>query len=315
MSKLATPIELSILVISYNTRDITLECLESVCRYPPSVSHEVIVVDNASQDGSAEAVAAQFPQMTLMASKDNLGFGGGNNLAAERARGRRLLLLNPDTIVFETTFDEVWNFAERQPHRGIWGGRTLHRDGSLNPPSCWRDISIWSLFASAVGLQHLFPSSRVFSWETYGGWKRDTERDVDIVAGCFLLIDSDLWRRLAGFDRTFFMYAEEADLCIRARALGARPAITPAAELIHLGGASTESRTEALIKVMKGRVTLLRKHWSPLRFKAGQALMLIWAFLRLHLSRFRPGRHDVPATSREKWRQVWDRRSDWLSGY
>jgi N-acetylglucosaminyl-diphospho-decaprenol L-rhamnosyltransferase len=307
--------ELSILVVSYNTRAITLEALESLYRHPPSVPYEVIVVDNASTDGSADAIAAAFPQAKLVASRDNLGFGGGNNLAAEHATGRRLLLLNPDTIVFERTFDGVWDFAEREPYRGIWGGRTVHRDGSLNPPSCWRDISLWGLFTTASGLQHAFPNNNLIAWENYGTWQRDSEREVDIVCGCFLLIDTALWRELNGFDPLFFMYAEEADLCMRARKLGARPAITPNATLVHLGGASTSSRTEALIRVQRARITLMRKHWSRPRFLIGRALIAYWSWSRRHLSRFKAGRFDAGADPREKWTSIWNRRAEWLNGY
>lgn len=315
MSKQSPPVELSIVIISYNTREITLECLDSVYRHPPSVPYEVIVLDNASPDGSAQAIAEHFPQAQLIASTENLGFGAGNNLAVKQATGRRTLLLNPDTIVFERTFDAVWDFAERQPERGIWGGQTLFPDGRLNPPSCWRDITLWSLFSSAIGLQHAFPNNRLCSWENYGGWQRDTEQDVDIVAGCFLLIDTGLWRRLGGFDDNFFMYAEEADLCMRARALGARPAITPNAKLVHLGGASTESRTEALMRVQRARLTLLRKHWSRGKFLIGRALVAYWAWSRRHLSRFKKGRFDGTADPREKWAVIWARRAEWINGY
>nr|WP_302477349.1 glycosyltransferase family 2 protein [Sphingomonas sp. ID1715] len=306
---------MSILVVSYNTRQITLECLDSLYRHPPSVPYEVIVVDNASKDGSAEAIAAAFPQATLVASAENLGFGGGNNLAARSAKGRRLLLLNPDTIVFERTFDAVWDYAEREPFRGIWGGRTLHKDGSLNPPSCWREISLWGLFTTSSGLQHLFPSNPLVSWEDYGGWQRDREREVDIVAGCFLLIDTPLWEQLGGFDSRFFMYAEESDLCMRAKRLGARPGITPDAALVHLGGASTSSRTNALMNVQRARLTLMRKHWSPLRFALGRALIAYWAWSRKHLSRFKSGRFDGEGNSQEKWAMIWNKRSEWLNGY
>ena len=315
MPDAVSPVDLSILVVSYNTRAITLECLESLYRHPPSVRYEVIVVDNDSRDGSAEAIAAAFPQARLIAAKENLGFGGGNNLAAQYASGRRLLLLNPDTIVFERTFDAVWEFAEREPLRGIWGGRTLHKDGSLNPPSCWRDLSLWGLATQAVGLQHFFPENEFISWEDYGGWQRDRERAVDIVAGCFLLIDTELWQRLGGFDRAFFMYAEETDLCIRARKLGARPAITPEARLVHLGGASTSSRVEALMRVQRARITLIRKHWSRPRFLMGRALIAYWAWSRRHLSRFKSGRFDHGSDAHEKWTTIWNRRKEWINGY
>jgi len=306
---------LSILIVNYSTRETTLECLASLFAHPPSVAYEVILLDNASSDGSVEAIRVAYPQVKLIAHGDNSGFAGGNNIAAAQATGERLLLLNPDTLLFAGSLDALWDFAERTPARRIWGGRTLFGDHRLNPTSCWAEISLWSLFCSAFGLIWLFPRSTLFNPEAYGGWLRDSERDVDIVTGCFLMIDHALWQQLRGFDPAFFMYAEEADLCIRARAAGARPGISPAAEIIHLGGASETSQTEKMIKIMRGRVTLMRKHWSPTTLAVGLMLCRIWALLRLIGSRFTSGPRDVPGTSVEKWQTIWRRRAEWLAGY
>lgn len=305
-------VDLSILIVSYNTRQVTLDCLRSVYAHPPRVPFEVILLDNASPDGSAEAIATAFPQVRLIASEENTGFAGGNNIAAAEAGGRRLLLLNPDTVVFENSLQALWDFAEQRPDRGIWGGRTLFEDGSLNPTSCWGRITPWSLFCSAAGLTYLFPDSPLFSPERYGGWQRDSEREVDIVTGCFLMIDRDLWERLGGFDRTFFMYAEEADLCLRAAKLGYRPAITPQAEIVHLGGRSEASPIEKTIKITRGRVTLIRKHWPAWQRELGLALFRAWALSRAigsHVARDRRG------GSSDKWKTIWRRRAEWLRGY
>jgi N-acetylglucosaminyl-diphospho-decaprenol L-rhamnosyltransferase len=308
-------IELSIIIVSYNSRAITLECLASLYALPPTVSYEVIILDNASSDGSATAISTAFPQAQLIEHPDNVGFAQGNNLAAQHARGRRILLLNPDTIVLANSFAGLWKFAERSPERGIWGGRTLFADMSLNPTSCWHRITLWSLLCSATGLVWLFPRSSLFNPEAYGNWQRDREREVDIVTGCFLLIDRTLWNRLGGFDPAFFMYAEEADLCLRARTLGARPAIAPEAEIIHLGGASETSRTDRLIKILRGRVTLIRKHWSPLAVAMALLVLRAWGLSRLIaiwvVSRFMSGQQDTLA----KWKAVWQRRAEWLAGY
>jgi hypothetical protein len=309
------PVELSILIISYNSKAVTLEALESLFRHPPSVNFEVILLDNCSPDASAEAIRAAFPRIELIANSENVGFARANNIAAERARGRRILLLNPDTISLAQSHDALWAFAERTPDRGIWGGRTLFADLSLNATSCWRRMTLWSVFCSALGLTYAFPRSRLFASEAYGDWKRDTEADVDVVTGCFLLIDTQLWRRLGGFDPAFFMYAEEADLCLRARKVGARPGITPNSEIIHLGGVSEATAVEKLVRTTRGRVTLMRKHWSSPALAAGLLLMLLWSGLRLVGSRFASGRRDAPGTSRDKWRQVWMRRKEWLAGY
>jgi N-acetylglucosaminyl-diphospho-decaprenol L-rhamnosyltransferase len=311
----ARPVELSIVVISYNTKALTLEALASLLRYPPPVDFEVIVLDNKSPDGSAAAIAEAFPQVELIAHPLNVGFAKANNIAAERSRGRRLLLLNPDTVTLEHSHSGHWAFAEREPQRGIWGGRTLFPDLTLNPTSCWRRMTLWSLLCSALGLTHMFPKSRLFSSESYGDWKRDTVADVDIVTGCFLMIDTALWRRLGGFDEAFFMYAEEADLCLRAKGLGARPGISPEAEIVHMGGVSEKTGVDKIVRTVRGRVTLMRKHWSPPAQALGCGLMLLWSGLRLVGSRFISGRRDEPGASSAKWREVWSRRGEWLAGY
>lgn len=309
------PVELSIVIISYNTKDLTLDALRSLFQHPPPVDFEVILLDNNSSDGSFEAIREAYPQIDSIHHQTNIGFAAGNNLAAERARGRRLLLLNPDTVTLEQSHAALWRFAENQSTRGIWGGRTLFPDLTLNPTSCWRRVTLWSLLCSAFGLTHLFPRSRLFNSEAYGDWKRDTIADVDIVTGCFLLIDTALWRRLGGFDPAFFMYAEEADLCARAIALGARPGITPEAEIVHMGGMSEATGVDKIVKTVRGRVTLMRKHWSPPAVAIGRALLLLWSGSRLLASRFISGRRDAPGAAREKWSLVWRRRAEWLAGY
>jgi N-acetylglucosaminyl-diphospho-decaprenol L-rhamnosyltransferase len=308
-------IDLSILIVSYNSRDITLDCLASVYAHPPEIPFELILLDNASSDGSAEAIASAYPQVTLIARSENTGFAMGNNIAALRARGRRILLLNPDTLVFSRSLNALWDFAERCPFRGIWGGRTLFGDLSLNPSSCWAQMSLWSLFCSASGLTWLFPRSGLFNPEAFGDWPRDTEREVDMVTGCFLMIDRSLWEQLGGFDQTFFMYAEEADLCIRARATGARPAVTPEAEIVHLGGASETSAIEKVIKTTRGRVTLMRKHWSRPALFAGLMLFRFWSFSRMIGAKIVSGPRDISGQASEKWLAVWQRRAEWLAGY
>jgi len=309
------PVDLSVLVVSYNTKAITLEAIETLFRYPPPVDFELIVLDNLSPDGSAEAIRKAFPNVDLIAHPQNVGFARANNIIAEQARGRRLLLLNPDTVTLPNSHGPLWAFAERTPERGIWGGRTLYRDLSLNPTSCWGRITLWSLICSALGLTHSFPGSPLFNPETYGGWNRDTEADVDIVTGCFFLIDTALWRRLGGFDKAFFMYAEEADLCLRARAMGARPGITPEAEIIHLGGASEAVAVDKIVRLMRGRATLIRKRWSPPKAALGLAIMWLWSATRLVGSTVVSGRRDAPGTSQSKWRAIWARRREWLAGY
>ncbi|MDF0583204.1 glycosyltransferase [Bradyrhizobium yuanmingense] len=309
--------DISIIIVSYNTRTMTLECIRSILAQTTTVLYEVIVFDNASTDGSPEAIRANFPQLELIASQENLGFAGANNIAAMRARGRRFLLLNPDTLILDHAIDHLHEFADANPRFGIWGGRTVLSDGRLNPGSCWGDATLWSIFCFTTGLTSLKRSSAVFNPEGYGGWKRDSIRAVDIVTGCFLLIDRELWKQLDGFDPEFFMYGEEADLCRRARKLGASPTITPAATIIHYGQSSEPDQAEQRIKVLAGRITLLRRHNSAATILAGKSLYMMLPLLRLlayGTAGLVSGRSDLREKARN-WRYVWQHRQRWVNGW
>ena len=182
-------VDVSIIVVSYNTRDMTLECLRSIFRETRLIDFEIIVIDNASTDGSADAISTEFGEsVLLLASSENLGFAAGNNMAATKAKGDMLLLLNPDTVVLNEALDHLYAFASQYPQAGIWGGRTLFGNGSLNPASCWSRQTLWSLFSQALGLSSLFRHSSIFNADGIGGWDRDGIRAVDIVSGCFLLL-------------------------------------------------------------------------------------------------------------------------------
>jgi GT2 family glycosyltransferase len=306
----------SILVISYNTRDMTLACLKSVIA-ETTVPFELIVLDNASPDGSAAAMAEAFLQVRLIASETNHGFARGNNLAAREARGDYLLLLNPDTLVLDGAIDRLVAFAEARPDAGIWGGRTLNPDGSLNPMSVFADQTLWSLFCRACGLALAFPRSRLLNPELYGGWARDSERAVDVVQGAFLLIRRDLWERLDGFDANFVMYGEEADLCRRARGLGAAPRMTPEATILHYEGASSARRSDKDILIMKARVTLARRYLPAWQQPLGLFLLRMWP-----LSRKLGGGLLSALTGRARgadaaahWGAVWAARARWRDGF
>ncbi len=308
--------DISIIIVSYETRDMTLACIRSVIAQTSATSYEILVFDNASTDGSAEAVRREFPGVALTASPENLGFARANNLAASRARGRRLLLLNPDTVILDHAIDRLHAFAAAHPACGIWGGRTVFADGRLNPASCWRRGTLWSIFCFVLGLTR-FRGSRLLNWEGYGAWQRDTVRQVDIVTGCFFLIDRTLWRRCGGFDPAFFMYGEEADLCFRARGLGARPMITPAATIIHHGHASEPDRAEQRIKVLAGRISLMWRHEPAASARFGRILYMALPLLRIALfgaAGLLTGREDHQRRARS-WRQVWQARARWLDGW
>lgn len=312
---------MTVVVVSYNTREMTLACLDSVFA-ETGTPFELIVVDNASTDGSADAIAAAFPphshpNLRLIRSPQNLGFGPAHRLARKVATTEWLLLLNPDTVVLDGALDRLRAFAARRPEAGIWGGRTLYGDGSLNPTSCFSRMTLWSIFCRVAGLNRLFHRSALFNSEYFGAWDRGTEREVDIVTGCLFLIRRDLWDRLEGFDDAFVMYGEEVDLCLRARAAGARPRVTPDATIIHHGGASQPVRADRTVRLMKAKMELIRRHLSPATRGAGLRLFALWPLSRW--AGFGLGalllRRDSLRGHAAVWREVWQRRAEWRRGF
>ena len=307
-------VDVSVLVISFNTRELTLACLRSLLEQTARTALEVIVVDNASDDGSAEAIAGAFPSVRLIRLQTNVGFAAANNLAARHAGGDFLLLLNPDTVVLDSAVDTLVTFARDNPQAHIFGGRTVFADGQLNGGSCWRRPTPWSALCIGTGLTSLFPESAIFARESYGAWKRDDVREVDIVSGCFLLIRRAAWTELGGFDPMFFMYGEDADLCLRAQRLGYRCLITPEARIVHYGGASEKVRADKMVKLLTAKAQLFRRHWPAASVPFGTQMLALWALTRMAalglLRLVQPRRQE----SFEAWREIWRRRKEFLRG-
>jgi N-acetylglucosaminyl-diphospho-decaprenol L-rhamnosyltransferase len=307
----------SIIIVSYNTLEMTCACIKSVLDEGRNLNQEIIVLDNCSTDGSADAIAQRFPSVHLIRSKDNLGFGKGNNVAAQEATGDYVLLLNPDTVVLDHAIDKLLAFAERKPEAKLWGGKTLFGDGSLNPASAWAFKSLWSLMSSAAGLSMMFPTSTLFNPEAYPDWDRSTEREVELITGCFLLMTRSFWQELGGFDEKFYIYAEEADLCVRAIQKGARPTTTPLAQIVHYGGASETVRAGKLIRLYCGQATFIHKHWSGLKAFLGIGVMKLHALIRAGLYGLSGliRRNSNHKTAGAEWWHVWTSRKTWENGY
>lgn len=303
--------DVSILLVTFRCREAALACLRSIYATTSGVDFEVVVLDNASGDGTVELVASEFPQARLIASTENLGFARGVNRAAEESTGEFVLLLNPDMEVHPGAIERIVAFAGAHPEHGLYGGRTLDPDGRVNPGSCWGAPTLWSLFCFAALLSTAFKHSRVFDPESLGGWQRDSVREVDIVTGCLLLAPRALWQVLGGFDTRFFMYGEDADLSIRAKALGYRPAITPDAVVTHEIGVSSATREDKLLLLFSGKATLLRKHWRGPRLRAGLFLLKAGVGARALLAVL--GRRSEGRAG--AWPEVWRERRDWLPGY
>lgn len=316
-------VDVTVVVVSYRTREITLECLRSFMAELGSLSADLIVVDNDSPDGSAAAIAELFagddlPGLTtkLLALKENVGFGAACNLGAQDARGRYVLMLNPDTVTLRSGVERLVRFADKHSSARMWGGRTLHLDGTLNPACAWAQPTPWSSFSCALGLASRFPDSALFNPEGYGGWDRSTGREVDIVSGCFMLVETDLWVELGGFHPDFWMYGEDADLSLRARAShGARPLIDPESEIVHIGGASESVREDQMVRLFGGKAQLYAKFSGSLAGRFELYCLDVWALVRAVLLTVLSSVKPSKKASAAAWRGILGRRREWHAAF
>lgn len=279
--------DVSIIVVNYNTVNLTLDCIDSIYRETTNKLFEVVLWDNNSQDRSKfelRDIDTRYDNLSVIFSMVNIGFAQANNFASKRAHGRYILLLNPDTVVLDNAIDRLVEFADATPDYDIFGGSTFWPDGCRNPTSCWGRPTIWSMFTMSVGFASIFRRSRLFNPESYSWWKWDRPREVDIVTGCFLLIRRDLWTNIRGFDPGFFMYGEDADLCLRARSNGSKCIVYPEAKIIHYEGASEKIRADKMIRLFRAKDQLLEKHYSLWEQSYGKLMLNLYALSRWIIS-------------------------------
>lgn len=301
-------VDVSVVVVTYNAGDLVRACLESIdAGAGPDVTYEVIALDNASSPSLGPLLREYLDDDHVVELAENVGFGRACNEGARRARGRYVLLLNPDAEVRPGAIAALVRAADAEPRTGVVGGRTLTPSGELDPRSCWGAPTLWSTVCFALGLSAVFAGSRLFDPESLGRWERDSERDVDIVTGCLLLAPRDLWLEVGGFDPDYFMYGEDADLCRRVRERGRRVWITPDAVALHAVGASSTSATKSVM-LLRGRMTYLRKHARPPLGPVMRGLVLGGVALRATGFRLL-GRRQVG------WVHAWAQRDQWRDGY
>jgi N-acetylglucosaminyl-diphospho-decaprenol L-rhamnosyltransferase len=276
--------DVSVVIVSYESRELLGRCLAALAADAgAAVSRELIVVDQASSDGTAEWLAAEHPGVRVVALDENAGFGAGNNRGAAVAQGRWLLLLNSDAFVRPGAIAELVRFGEAQPGAGAVGPRLLWPDGRLQR-SCRRFPTVFRLATEYLYLRKLAPRSRILNGFYCGEFAHDEPRRVDWVTGACLLVRRELYEGLGGFDEAFFLYSEEVDLLRRAAKAGAETWFDPAAEVVHLwGGTAGRASAFALEEQARSHVRYLDKHAS--RATAARARALILAGLRLRAAR------------------------------
>jgi GT2 family glycosyltransferase len=230
-------IDLSIVIVSYNTKDLTCECLKCVKRYAGDISHEVIVIDNASTDGSPEIVAEQFSWVKLIRLSVNRGFAGGNIPGMKSSLGRYILLLNSDAFLSEGTLRKTISFMDQHQKIGILGCKLTNPDGSMQPSARMLPNPLNKIL-QITGLAAHFPKSRFFGRADFTWWDHSVPRSVGWVVGAFFLIRRKTMEELGFLDDRYFLYFEEVDYCLNAKRAGWEVVFYPHAHVVHLAGQS-----------------------------------------------------------------------------
>ncbi len=256
---------LSIVIVNWNTRDLLLEALRSIYDAPPDFPYEVIVVDNASSDGSAEAVRAAFPQAHLIANTDNAGYARGNNQGLQVSTGRYLLLLNPDVVLPPEGLQTAVACMESRPDVGALGVRLVNPDRTVQRSVRGFPTPL-SVFWEAVGLSRLFPESRVFGAYRMTWFNYREEAEVDQPMGTFLLCSRRAMEDVGLLDERFPIFFNEVDWCYRAKQRGWKIVFLPTVEVVHYGGSSTKLVSAKMAwESRRGLLDFYRKHYrSPI---------------------------------------------------
>ncbi|MHB0913496.1 MAG: glycosyltransferase family 2 protein [Armatimonadota bacterium] len=238
---------LSILIVNWNTRELLARCIESVYAHPPAVDFEVVVVDNASTDGSAAMVRERFPDVRLIANAENAGYAEGNNQGLRVSAGRHVLLLNPDTEVRPGALYALVAFMDAHPNAAAVACRLVGPDERVQR-SCRSFPDPRGVLFEYLGLARLFPRSRFFGSYRMTWFDYATETEVDQPMASCLLLSRQAIDKVGMFDKEFPIFFNEVDWCYRAKKSGWKVYFTPTAEVLHHGGASTRQVKPAMVR-------------------------------------------------------------------
>jgi GT2 family glycosyltransferase len=256
-------LKLSIIIVNYNVRPFLESALVSVQKAMEGIDGEVIVVDNASDDGSAEMLRQRFPDVRLIVNGKNLGFAAANNVALKTSQGEQILLLNPDTLIQEDTLRVMINFLDNHPDVGLAGCKVLNPDGSFQL-ACRRSFPTpWVAFTKIAGLSSIFPRSPLFARYNLTYLDPEQAYEVDAVSGSFMFVRRTAVDAAGGLDEQFFMYGEDLDWCYRIKKEGWKIFYTPATQIIHYKGESARRSDIDEVKLFYQAMHLfVKKHFK-----------------------------------------------------
>jgi hypothetical protein len=296
---------LSVIIVSYNTRDLTLRCLTDLYADLKGMAAEVFVVDNGSSDDSVAMISQTFPAVVLIESATNRGFGPANNLAMARAVGEFILLLNSDAFVRPGAVAALIDYLRTHPSTVVVGPRLLNADGSLQR-SCYRFPGPFRAICEHLLLTAAFPRNSLVG--DYRRWEHDADRVVDFVIGACVLLRREAVEQVGMFDEAFFMYAEETDLCRRLKDRGWTVAFTPSAQVVHLNGGSGKAQSDRVFNEFgRGGERYIRKHHGVVGLAVFRVAMIFGSLVRITMFgalALLPGRRERAMALVRKWVRI-----------
>jgi GT2 family glycosyltransferase len=310
-------VDASVVIVSFNTRELLRECIQTLERGAGGVEFETIVIDNASQDGSAEMVAAEFPTVRLVRSATNLGFAAANNRGFGLARGRYIVLLNSDAFLHPGALKRAVEHMKANPEVGLGGGLLLGRDGSWQPSARMFPSPV-NEFLTLTGLSAHYRSSRLFG-RVDRTWADPLEAGpADWVPGAFAVIRRQLLQQLGNLDERFFLYFDDVDLCRRVKAAGYSVWYWPDVVVTHIGGESGKALRHLTLSSSGAQLTLWRMRSQLLYYRKYHGVLGVWLTmavenwwnrlraLRNHVSSApTPGRLQESQTDIAMMKQAW----------
>jgi O-antigen biosynthesis protein len=278
-------LDLSIIIVNYNVKEFLQNLIDSIKKASLNLTKEIIIIDNASDDGSVEFIKDKFPEVKLISNQQNLGFGKANNIGLKLASGKYFLLINPDTLVAEDTFEKMISFFESNSEVGLAGCKILNPDGSLQL-ACRRSFpGPWTSFTKVTGLSSLFPNNKIFARYNLTYLDENKSYEVDAISGSFMMMRKEVYQKVGGFDEQFFMYGEDLDLCYRIQKSGFKVYYVHSTQIIHYKGESTKRSSLDETKVFYSAMHLfVKKHLSSsllveLILRSAIAARSVFAFL------------------------------------
>ena len=277
-----SPIELSIIIVNWNSRDFLQKCIASILDAKIKSQHEIIVIDSGSFDGSREMVKQCYPPVKFIQSEINLGFAKANNVAFKASSGSQILFLNPDTKVVAPAIDILLDQIMKLPKAGAIGCKLLNEDGSVQTSCIQSFPTILNQFLNSELLMSLFPTSKLWGMASLFG-SANGPAEVEMLSGACLMMKRTLFEQVGYFSEEYFMYAEDVDLCYKVRQAGYRNYYVPNATVFHFGGGSTQQRPNdfAVIMMRASVLKFLRKTRGELYGFWYRLSMLILAMGRI----------------------------------